>query len=63
MTLMSHVNEMGDSTGMPTHILDATYDGLPLYLKNGFKQIDTLRYEYQGMVEDFAVLYKEPQRR
>ncbi|KAL0062375.1 hypothetical protein AAF712_010721 [Marasmius tenuissimus] len=58
MALMARVNEIADSTGIPMYIRDATDDGLPLYLKNGFKQVDTLRYEYKDAVVDLAVLYR-----
>ncbi|KAK1220779.1 hypothetical protein PQX77_016427 [Marasmius sp. AFHP31] len=58
MALMSRVNEIADSRGAPVYIRDATDEALPLYLKSGFKQVDTMRFEYQDVVADQAVLFR-----
>ncbi|KAL0062406.1 hypothetical protein AAF712_010752 [Marasmius tenuissimus] len=58
MALMSRVNEIADSSGTPIYIRDATDEALPLYLKNGFKQVDTMRFEYEDVVVDYAVLFR-----
>jgi GNAT superfamily N-acetyltransferase len=56
--LMSRVLEIADSTNTPIFIRDATLAGMPLYLANGFKQVDTLRMEYKGQVVEMGTLLR-----
>ncbi|KAJ8089275.1 hypothetical protein PM082_014523 [Marasmius tenuissimus] len=58
MALMSRVNEIADLSGTPIYIRDATDEALPLYLKNGFKRIDTLRFEYKDVMAKLTVLFR-----
>ena len=48
--LMARVLELADASDTPVFIKDATLAGKPLYLACGFREIDTLRFEYGGEV-------------
>ena len=56
--LMATVLQLADSTNTPVFIRDATPAGMPLYTSNGFKQVDTLHFEYKGEVADMYTLVR-----